>query len=134
MRVLRALLPAMLSLSAPATAQVLTSPPNGIILPNYDLVRVGQWEAIESGAVMARTTGALANVYNPAGLAATEKTIINGSSTGYQYTRLTLEGIGAEASAGRLANLGGFLGVALADPVIKSSKWRLGFSVFSPIG
>ena len=29
--------------------------------------------------------------------------------------------------------ISGFLGVVLADPVIKSSRWRLGFSVYSPI-
>ncbi len=134
MRALPVLVLGTVTLAAPASAQLLTSPPKGIILPNYDLVRVGQTEAIESGAVMARTTGPLANVYNPAGLAAADKTVINGSSTGYQYTRLSLEGIGNDASAGRLANMGGFLGVALAEPVIKSSKWRLGFSIFSPIG
>ena len=134
MRAMAVLLLASVAVATRSSAQLLTTPPQGIILPNYDLVRVGQWEAIESGAVMARTSGPLANVYNPAGLASSEKTVINGSSTGYQYTRLNLEGIGNNASAGRLANLGGFLGVALAEPVIKSDKWRLGFSVFSPIG
>ena len=58
---------ASVTLAAPAQPSLLTSPPKGIILPNYDLVRVGQTEAIESGAVVARTTGPLANVYNPAG-------------------------------------------------------------------
>jgi long-subunit fatty acid transport protein len=133
MRTLAALALALPLLAAPASAQVLSSPPNGIILPNYDLVRVGQWEAIESGAVVARTTGPLANVYNPAGLAASKKTEINGSATGYQYTAISLEGIGNKATSSRLADLTGFLGVALAEPLIKSTKWRLGFSVFAPL-
>lgn len=118
---------------APVSAQVLASPPNGIILPNYDLVRLGQWEAIESGAVVARTDGPLANVYNPSGLAASAKSEINGSATGFQYTRISLEGLGQETSASRFSTLSGFLGIVLAQPVLKSNKWRLGFSVFSPI-
>lgn len=120
--------------SAPASAQVLSSPPPSIILPNYDIVRLGQWEAVESGAVVARVEGPLANVYNPSGLAASKKSEINGSATGYQYTSISLEGIGNKASATRLSTLTGFFGVVLAEPVIKSAKWRLGFSVFSPIG
>ena len=134
MRALAVLLLASVAIGTPATAQVLTSPPKGIILPNYDLVRVGQTEALESGAVMARATGPLANVYNPAGLAGASKTEINGSSTGYQLTTLGLKGVGQDVSSSRLANLGGFLGAVIADPVVKSKKWRLGFSVFSPIG
>jgi hypothetical protein len=133
MRTLPALVLSFSLLAAPASAQVLSSPPNGIILPNYDLVRVGQWEAIESGAVVARTSGPLANVYNPAGLAASTKTEINGSATGYQYTSLSLEGIGDKASSSRLTSLSGFLGVALAEPLLKTTKWRLGISAFAPL-
>lgn len=119
--------------AAPAPAQVLSSPPNGIILPNYDLVRLGQWEAVEAGAVVARTDGPMANVYNPAGVAASNKTEINGSGSGYQYTAVSLEGLGEKSSATRFFTLSGFLGVVFADPVIKSKRWRAGFSVFAPI-
>jgi long-subunit fatty acid transport protein len=122
-----------LIIAAPAAAQVLSSPPNGIILPNYDLVRLGQWEAVEAGAVVARTDGPMANVYNPAGLAAAQKTEINGSATGYQYTSVSLDGLGAKASSSRFFSLSGFLGVVFADPVVNSTKWRLGFSVYAPI-
>ena len=125
---------AIVVLAAPVQGQVVAPPPKGIILPNYDLVRIGQTEAIESGAVVARASGPLANVYNPAGLAASEKTEINGSSTGYQLVHLSLEGIGQDASSSRLANLGGFLGAVIAKPVIKNDTWRLGFSVYSPLG
>lgn len=134
MRAFSAILLASACVTMPARAQVLTSPPKGIILPNYDLIRIGQTEAIESGAVVARASGPLANVYNPAGLAGADKTEVNASSTGYQLTTLGLEGVGQDVSSSRLANLGGFLGVVIADPVIKSKKWRLGFSVYSPLG
>jgi hypothetical protein len=126
---------ATLVAASPSVAQISTEgPPKSIIIPNYDLVRLGQLEAIESGAVIAQVSGALANVYNPAGLASAPKTVVNASSTGYQYTRLGLSGFGdREVTSSRFTNLGGFLGVVLADPVIKSPKWRLGFSVYSPI-
>ena len=117
-----------------SVAQVVADrPPRSIILPNYDMVRIGQYEAIESGAVIAQVSGPLANVYNAAGLAASDKTAVNASSTGYQLTTLSLEGLGQKVSSSRIANLGGFLGIVLADPVIKSKKWRLGFSVYSPL-
>lgn len=134
MRPLRFVVSAIVLLTAPAQAQVVAPPPKGIILPNYDMVRIGQTEAIESGAVVARASGPLANVYNPAGLAASDKTEINGSSTGYQLVHLGLEGIGQDVSSSRLANLGGFLGAVFANPVIKSKSWRLGFSIYSPLG
>ncbi len=125
----------LVTLAAPrASAQILTSPPAGGIIPNYDLVRIGQTEALESGAVVARARGPLANVYNPAGLAASASTEINASSTGFQLTSLGLKGVGEPVSSSRIVNLGGFLGVVIADPVLKTPKWRLGFSLFSPIG
>ena len=110
-------------------AQVVTEPPKSIILPNYDMVRIGQYEALESGAVIAQVSGPLANVYNAAGLAGSDKTAVNASSTGYQLINLGLEGIGQKVTSTRIANLGGFLGVVLANPVVKSKNWRFGFSV-----
>ena len=84
--------------------------------------------------MVARARGPLANVYNPAGLASAVSTEINGSSTGFQLTSLGLKGVGPDVSSSRIVNLGGFLGVVIANPVIKTTKWRLGFSVFSPLG
>jgi len=125
---------AMFMAASSSDAQVIIEdPPKSIILPNYDMVRIGQLEAIESGAVIAQVSGPLANVYNPAGLAASDKTAVNASSTGYQMTTLGLEGLGRKVSSSKIANLGGFLGVVLSNPVIKSDKWRFGFSVYSPL-
>jgi hypothetical protein len=134
MRATAVLVLAMWAAASSSFAQVVTEgPPKSIILPNYDLVRIGQFEALESGAVIAQVAGPLANVYNAAGLAASDKSAVNASSTGYQSTNLGLEGLGQKVSAGKIANLGGFLGLVLADPVVKSQKWRLGFSVYTPL-
>ena len=43
-----------------------TIPPSGII-PNYNRISIGQREALEGGAYVARTDDALANWYNPGG-------------------------------------------------------------------
>lgn len=135
MRAAVVLVLASLAVASPSAAQISTEgPPKSIIIPNYDMVRLGQLEAIESGAVIAQVTGPLANVYNPAGLASAPKTAVNASSTGYQFTRLGLSGFGdREVTSSRFANLGGFLGVVLADPVVKSTRLRLGFSIYSPV-
>jgi hypothetical protein len=135
MRAIAAAVLATVAAVSASHAQIRTEgPPKSIIIPNYDMVRLGQLEAIESGAIIAQVSGPLANVYNPAGLASAPKTAVNASSTGYQYTRLGLSGFGdRQVTSNRFTNLGGFLGVVLAEPVIKSSKWRLGFSIYSPI-
>ena len=57
-------------------------PPN-TVLPNYGRVSIGQREAIEAGAYVTRTDDALANWYNPAGLAMSQKTALNASSSAY---------------------------------------------------
>lgn len=58
-------------------------PPN-TILPNYNQVALRQREALEGGAYVARTDDAVANWYNPAGLALSEKTSLNASSNAYE--------------------------------------------------
>ncbi len=73
-----------------AQADEFSIPPNSI-LPNYNRVSVGQREALEGGAYVARTDDALANWYNPAGLASSEKTALNASSNVYEVTKTTLE-------------------------------------------
>ncbi len=133
MRAAAVVLMATFVAASSSDAQVVTAPPKSIILPNYDMVRIGQYEALESGAVIAQVSGPLANVYNAAGLAGSDKTAVNASSTGYQLTNLGLEGLGQKVSSSRIANLGGFLGVVLANPVVKSKNWRFGFSVYSPL-
>src|SRR5499433_4553419 len=77
-----------------AAAQQLPVPiPKALIFPNYDNVLVGQNQALEGGAYIARVDDASANFYNPAGLVQSEKTSLNASSTGYIVTRLSSEAL-----------------------------------------
>ena len=115
-----------------AQADEFTIPPNGI-LPNYNRVSVGQREALEGGAYVARTDDALANWYNPAGLASSEKTALNASSNVYEVTRTTLSGIGERESGTRFRAVGGFFGIVVGKPIARSDRWRFGFGLSSPV-
>jgi hypothetical protein len=132
----RALVVAMLVLAPPPSLQAqegeFTVPPNSI-LPNYNRISVGQREALEGGAYVARTDDALANWYNPAGLASSEKTALNASSNVYEVTKTTLRGIGERESGTRFRAVGGFFGIAVGKPIARSDRWRFGFGLTSPV-
>lgn len=114
-------------------AQDFTIPPTGV-LNNYDRVQVGQREALEAGAYIARSNDAGAGWYNPAGLALVEKSNLNASANAYEFTRTELTGIGADATRTRFTPVGRFFGVVIGDPIIKNRKVRLGFAFAKPIG
>ncbi len=113
-------------------AQAVAVPPN-MILPNYDRLPVGQREGIEAGAFLARTNDAGATWYNPAGLGKSIKTALNASATAYEWTSIGLEGFGASEGRSRINTIGTMLSVAIGEGTIRSDKWRLGFSITSPI-
>src|SRR6516164_4450640 len=82
----------LLGIPAVSAAQSLPIPlPKSLIFPNYDNVLVGQNQALEAGAYIARAGDASANFYNPAGLVVSEKTSLDASSTGYVVTRIDSE-------------------------------------------
>jgi hypothetical protein len=114
-----------------AQATDFTIPPSGI-LPNYNRFNVGQREALEGGAYVARTDDALANWYNPAGLASSEKTALNASSNAYELTKTTLNGIGEESSSTRFTPVGGFFGIVVGEPIARSKRLRFGFAYTRP--
>jgi hypothetical protein len=115
-----------------AQAGEFSVPPNNI-LPNYNRIGVGQREALEGGAYVARSDDALANWYNPAGLALSEKTALNASSNVYEMTRTTLSGIGERESGTRFRAVGGFVGIVIGKPIARSDRWRFGFGLTSPV-
>ena len=86
----RALLAVGLSVSMQLVAETVVqaqtdtvAQPTSFILPNYNRIRVGEDESLQGGAFIARSRGAAANVYNPAGLASASSTEVAASSTGY---------------------------------------------------
>lgn len=125
-----------LAAAAPLHAQVssvdLTLPP-GTAIPNYDRIRIGQNEAMEGNAFVARTGDAGSSWYNPAGLAQSERTQLNAGGNAYELTSFSIEGLGESKGRTRLAPIGTYFGGVLGDPVIHSKKLRLGFSIARPI-
>ncbi|MGH7676696.1 MAG: hypothetical protein ACREMV_15635, partial [Gemmatimonadales bacterium] len=104
-----------------------------IVLPNYERVRIGQREALEAGAFVARTSDAVAGWYNPAGLALSPKSGLNASASAEEWVRFQFGGANAEVARARIQSLGTFVGGVLGPPVIKSDRWRLGFSFSRPV-
>lgn len=123
------LLAAALLVPSPAPAQVTAFqlPPSNA-LPNYDRSSIGQREAIEGNAYVARSDDAGANWYNPAGLAQSEKSALNASANAYEVTRYSLEGLEVTPARTRFASIGTFFGGVLGTPVVRSQRLRLGFS------
>src|SRR5262249_40098305 len=115
---------------AAAAAQTLPVPiPKALIFPNYDNVLVGQNQALEGGAYIARVDDASANFYNPAGLVQSEKTSLNASSTGYIVTRLSADTLSTSISSSKIDNVPGYFGVVLAPPFVDTRNLRLGLSI-----
>ncbi len=133
-RAILSLIPALL-LPCLLQAQVgqFTIPPSGII-PNYNRIGIGQREALEGGAYVARTDDALANWYNPAGLVLSEKTALNASSNAYELTKTTLTGIGEKSSSTKFSPVGGFFGIVVGAPIAKNPRLRFGFGYTKPTG
>jgi hypothetical protein len=104
-----------------------------ILLPNYERVRIGQREALEAGAFTARTSDAVAGWYNPAGLALSPKSGLNASASAEEWLRFRFGGTTTEVARSRLQSIGTFVGGVLGPPVIKSDRWRLGFSFSRPV-
>jgi len=113
-----------------AAAQQLPVPiPKALIFPNYDNVLVGQNQALEGGAYIARVDDAAANFYNPAGLVVSEKTSLNASSTGYVVTRVSSEALNTSISSTKIDAVPGYFGVVVAPPFTDARNLRLGVSV-----
>jgi hypothetical protein len=103
------------------------------MLTNYDRVPIGQREGLEAGAYVARTDDASAPWFNPAGLALSEKSALNGSSNAYEVTSITLEGLGIETKGStRFSPTGTYFGGVLGAPIIKNQNLRLGFYYAKP--
>lgn len=126
---------ALTALLAPETARAqgdFNLPASGMVI-NYDRVPIGQREGLEAGAYVARTDDAAANWFNPAGLALSEKSGLNGSSNAYEVASITLEGIGTAKGSTRFSPIGTYFGGVLGAPIIHNPKLRIGFYYAKPV-
>jgi hypothetical protein len=125
----------LVSLIVPAAgyAQNTSLFPPSAAITNYERILVGEQEALEAGAFVARVSDTTAGWYNPAGLALVENTGIAASATGYEFDVLSLEGLQRSTGSASLNQLPSFLGAVLGKDVLHSDFWRIGFSISKPI-
>lgn len=107
--------------------------PGPPILPNYERIPVGEREALEGGAYIARTDDANANWYNPAGLALATRTSANLSASAYEATALEIAGRRRETNNLRLSPLSSFFGLAIGEPITSSDRHRFGVYIAQPV-
>jgi hypothetical protein len=115
-----------------AQAQPVSIPPS-LLLPNYDRVYPGLIEALEAGAFVARARNAPAVSYNPAGIALTDRSVLNASAQGYQLTALGGTGFEQASPVSSFEPVPSFVGIVLGRDVIDWESVRLGFAVVTPI-
>ena len=117
-----------------ALAQQGTLFPPSIAITNYDHVLIGEEEALEAGAFVARVGSTTAGWYNPAGMMLVKKTAIGASGTGYEADLIKLEGLTKAVGGGiSIAQLPSYFGAVLGDDVLHSDVWRFGFSITKPV-
>src|ERR1700741_932549 len=69
-------------------ADVVTTPPPNLVIPNYNSTSVGPYGGLEGTAYVARIDDPSASWFNPAGLAQQPTAQISGSAGVYQRTLL----------------------------------------------
>src|SRR5262245_208622 len=98
-----------LSKSAFAQAEQVVTPPQNLVLPNYNSVPVGPFGGLEGSAYAARVGDPSAAWFNPAGLARQDSPQISGSAGVYQRTSVTPEALpNTGGSVQQLPNYVGF--------------------------
>ena len=107
--------------------------PPSVVLTNYDRVLVGEEEALEAGAFVARVGDSTSGWYNPAGMMLVDKTVIGGSGTGFETDVLTLSGVQKSGGGFSIGQLPSFLGVVVGRDAINLEHWRFGFSITKPV-
>jgi long-subunit fatty acid transport protein len=107
--------------------------PPSIAITNYDRVLVGQEEALEAGAFVARVGDTTSGWYNPAGMASVARTAIGASASGFETDVLSLDGVGKQRGGGMsIYQLPSFFGAVLGRDVIDSENWRIGLTITKP--
>lgn len=85
--------------------------PPPIIVPNYNRIPIGQIEASEAGAYVARASAITAAWYNPAGLGLTQRFALNASYNGLELMNFRLKDFSNALRTFNIEGTPGFLGV-----------------------
>lgn len=110
-----------------------TPVPPSLLLPNYNRVLIGEKEALEGAAFVARAEGAVASYYNPAGLGLAEASSLTAGLSTQEWVKYSVTGGFASTSRTTNRSLGGVFGVVLGPDVVGLEKWRFGFLIMRPV-
>lgn len=94
---------------SPALSLIPLPPPP--VIPNYNRIPIGQIEASEAGAFVARASGITATWYNPAGLGLTQTFALNASYNGVELMKFRLQDFSSDLRAFNIDGTPGFIGV-----------------------
>ncbi len=130
----RALLIALMALLGWANTAVALEQLN-LILPNDRSMPMGETGSIEGSAVVARTTGASAAWYNPAGVAGQASSEVMGSASIYEYSKVSVESPIGNDSRRTVSVLPGAAGICEPLPEMfgGDGQWGVGFVVATPV-
>jgi len=118
--------------SSPALAQVdqVITPPQNLVLSNYNSVPVGPYGGLEGSAFSARVDDPSAAWFNPAGLARQEAAQISGSAGVYQLTSVSPSSLPNQGgSIQQLPNYVGFTfsprtGLTIGAALVSTNAWN----------
>jgi len=99
----------ILIIASPSLSLIPLPPPP--VVPNYNRIPIGQIEASEAGAYVARASGITAAWYNPAGLGLTQRFALNASYNGLELMNFRLKDFSNALRTFNIEGTPGFLGV-----------------------
>ena len=106
--------------------------PQTLTVSNRDRIFPGLYEFSEAGAVVARVRDASAIWYNPAGLALSDRTTFNASSTAYQLTVIgSANGLDELARTASFQPIPSAAGIAFGKEVLDWQGIRLGVGIYN---
>lgn len=115
-----------------ARAEEFILPPT-LLLPNYDRGHPGMEEALEAGAFIARARDVSAVLYNPAGIALVQRSVLNASVQGFQVTTLGGTGFQHSTPVSSFEGLPSSIGVVLGTDALHWDTVHLGIALMHPI-
>lgn len=106
-----------------------------LLLPNDRSLPMGEIGSVEGSAVVARTSGASAGWYNPAGLAGQAQSEVMGSASIYDYTSTKVDSPFGGDERRTVSVLPGAAGLSEPLPEMfgKDSGWGVGLLVATPV-
>jgi hypothetical protein len=118
------------STDAGAQADLVATPPQNLVIPNYNSTSIGPYGGLEGTAFVARVSDPSASWFNPAGLSRQDSAQISGSAGVYQWTGVAPSAL--PNRGGSIQQLPNFVGftfvprdrVTVGAAVLSTNAWE----------